>query len=902
MRCGTLFCVSVLSMGLVACTDTDLPPSAGAIAIRWIDHGPIHNLQSNDLYESEEVFRWTFEDEEDRRPWRLHDLEGEPVEGGRLRLRATGTKPRLDRDLAIDANSLDQISVTMAGLHAADVALWWAGPFGWFSDTRSVVIESGQTTGDNLKTFIFDLHPHPKWTGRIARIRLEPVHPAGAPVGIATVVGSRRLTRPDRMAKAVDSAWRVNLERESRVTLLAPPGRDHERTFRAPAGARLQFGYALQHGITEPVRFEVHVEGEGGKPRRVFSDELDPRLGEAARWHDATVHLGAFEGQRTTLRLVTRSGEGYRTVHGLPVWSNPEIIGGSVPDRPNVLLVCLDTLRADRLSSYGWHRLTSPRLDRWAADKATVFETVVAPSPWTLPSHVSMFTGLDAVRHGVNHFRRVPAHLDLLAERLRGAGYSTAAITGGGYLRPRFGLDRGFDIFRYWDDDDSKAELATGLADAMSWLEDQRGRPFFLFFHTYEVHFPHRRRQPWFDRLAGAELAALPKSRISMESHGWKGLRAPGDYFVAQRPGNDSWQTPLNHSEKELVSLMYDSAVAYTDHAVGQLLDQLEDLGLAANTVVVVTSDHGEALGENDRAGHSYLEDYNTLVPMIIQLPGGVGAGRRVAQQVRLVDLAPTILEATGLPSPAPSDGVSLIHLMAGESPRVPDAAWTYAASSNRGLALRLDDRLKYTYNDTAWEQLHGSQRLIDLRQDPTESTDLSAEAPETAELRQRTTATLVHQQRGVRLIIRNGSSDVMKGRLRGALAAHDRLKSASDGDAHVRWRNDVPPTFTVPQGQELLLLLDSPDRNRAGVNLHMVAGDGRKMHPLAQWFDLDTLDTPAVFELTPSGWRKAEHSPAPPATGFMLWWEGGPPDVASAAPEDDAEVLDQLRALGYVR
>ncbi len=902
MRNGSLICLSLLSIGLAACADTEISPITGAIVLRWIDHASIEDLQSDDLYESEEVFRWTFADADDRRSWRLHDLHGEPVEGGRLRLLPSGDEPRMDRDLAMDATSLDQISVTIAGLHAGDVALRWAGPFGWFSDDRSVVIESGQTVGDNLKTFVFDLHPHPKWTGRISRIRLEPIAAAGAPVGIATVVGTRRLPRSDRLADAVETAWRVDLDRESRTVLLAPPGRDHERELRVPAGALLQFGYALQHGITESVRFEVFAERAGDRPQRVFFAKLDPRLGEAARWHDATVRLDEFEDQQITLRLVTQSGEGYRAVHGLPMWSNPEIIGGPPPDLPNVLLVCLDTLRADHLSSYGWRRSTSPRIDRWAANEATVFETVVATSPWTLPSHVSMFTGLDAVRHGVNHYRRVPADLDLLAEQLRGAGYSTAAITGGGYLRPQFGLDRGFDTFRYWKDDDSKAELATGLSDALAWLEHQRGRPFFLFFHTYEIHFPHRRRQPWFDQLAGRDLGTLPKSRISMESHGWHGLRAPGDYFVAQRPGDDRWQSPLNPSEKELVSLMYDSAVAYADDAVGQLLDRLEELGLAANTVVVITSDHGEALGEDDRAGHSYLEDYNTLVPLIIRLPGHVGAGRRVSRQVRLVDLAPTIIEATGAPAPASSDGLSLLHLMAGEPSRVPAAAWTYAASSNRGLALRLDSRLKYTFNDTAWEQLYGRQRLIDLRRDPKETTDLSAGAAETTELMERTRAALVDQQRGVRLIIRNSSSDLMKGRLRGALAAHDRLKSASAGDANVRWRNDVPPTFEVPQGEELVLLLDSPDRNRAGVNLHMVLGDGRKALPLARWFDLDELDTPAAFELAAEGWREVDNPSAPPATGFILWWEGGAQDTAPTAPQADIEVLDQLRALGYVQ
>ncbi len=902
MRSGLLLGIAVFSLGFVACTKAEVSPAPGAIVLRWIDDGPVAHLQPDDLYESQEVFRWTFENAEDRLEWRLLDLEGEPVEGGRLRLRPAGEEPRLERDVAMDAATVDRISVTIAGLHAGDVSLQWAGALDRFSSKRSVIVESGKAAGDNLKTFAFDLQPHPEWSGHIARLRIEPIGAAGAPVGLSTIVGTRRIPRSDRLALAVGKPWRVDLGRESRTVLLAPPGRAHHKDILVPVGARLRLGYALQHGVTEPVHFEVFADRTDGETRQVFSDRVDPRFGGTARWYDATVHLGDFQGQQVTLRLVTRSGRGYRAVHGLPVWSNPEIIAEPAPDRPNVVLVCLDTLRADRLSSYGWHRTTSPRLDDWAANEAVLFETTVAPSPWTLPSHVSMFTGLDAVRHGVNHYRSVPAGLGLLAERLREAGYTTTAITGGGYLRPQFGLDQGFDRFRYWDDEDSSAELATGLADALDWLNKQQGRPFFLFFHTYEVHFPHRRRQPWFDRLAGAELSNLPDSQISMESHGWQGLSAPGDYFVALRPGNDQWQTPLNASEKRLVSLMYDSAVASTDDAVGQLLDRLANLGLADNTLVVVTSDHGEALGENDRAGHSYLEDYNTLVPMIIQLPGRVGAGQRHPDQVRLVDLTPTILDAIGLPPPDPSNGVSLLHLMAGEPSRVPDAAWTYAASSNRGLALRLNSRLKYTYNDAAWDQLHGQQRLIDLEHDPTESTDLAAGSTETPGLMEKTRTTLVDQQRGVRLVIRNGSPNSLKGRLRGALAAHDRLKSASVGKASIRWRNDVPPTFVIPPGEEVILMLDSPDGRRAGVNVHMVLDDGRKVHPLAQWFDLDQLQVPTAFELTQKGWRRVDDPSTPPATGIMIWWEGGMPSAVIAAPQDDAAIVDQLRALGYVQ
>ncbi|PWB70211.1 MAG: hypothetical protein C3F15_14150 [Holophagae bacterium] len=569
---------------------------------------------------------------------------------------------------------------------------------------------------------------------------------------------------------------------------------------------------------------------------------------------------------------------------------------------PNIVLVCLDTLRADRLSSYGHALPTSPRLDAWASGRAVLFRTVVATSPWTLPSHVSMFTGLDAVRHGVNHYRAVPPSLEMLAERLRRAGYATAAVTGGGYLRPQFGFAQGFDRFVYWPHSDTDRELATGIGVALDWLDGQQARPFFLFFHTYEVHFPLRRRQPYFDRLAGPSLSALPKLHVEMQSHGWRGLRAPGDYFVARRRGAAEWHTPLSPEEKRNVSLMYDSSVAYADAQVGNLIDRIATLGLQGRTVLIVTSDHGEALGEDDRAGHYYLEDYNVLVPLIVELPDGRGAGSRIDRQVRLTDLAPTILDAAGLGSKLGEDGVSLLHLIDGAPSRVPDEAWTYAPASNRGLSLRLAGRLKYRYNDIAWKQLHGKERLVDLERDPEERHDLAPRDPRTAKLRAVVAATLLAQHRGPRLLIRNAGPFELRGQLRGALASHDRLK-AGEGSGTLRWRTSSPPTFVVRSGEELTLLLTSPESSRAGIRARLVSPDGRRRSAaFVEWIDLSRLERPFAIALSSDGSRQRVEDPAaPPETGFLIWWEGGAPEPAPGAPTTDAAALDQLRALGYL-
>jgi arylsulfatase A-like enzyme len=888
-------------LAALACTPSPGPPPPPAgIALRFIAEESADAPTADRLYARRSVFHWDVSSPDEAARWRRRDVTVASDPGGRLVLEATGPGAGLERSVQLDADTVDRIELRVAGQPSGLVELSWAGPLQRFSGERTVAVEPAEATDAGGRSCTFDLRGHPWWTGRIARLRIDPFTGPGARVALLSVDGSQRVADAERLAAAAARPWKVELSHDARNALLALPDRPIERRLVVPDAATLRLGYGIERSARGPVRFEVTVAADGEATRRVFSRRLDPRRGDGGRWHEAAVSLADLAGRRAELRLSTRAGAGFDPVRGLPYWADAEVIGDAPPALPNIVLVCLDTLRADRLGCYGHSRPTSPRLDAWAAERAALFRTVVATSPWTLPSHVSMFTGDDAVRHGVNHFRAAPPSLEMVAERLRRAGYATAAITGGGYLRPQFGFAQGFDRFVYWPHRDTDRELATGMETALQWLDSQRARPFFLFFHTYEVHYPHLRRQPYFDRLGGEAAAALPSAEILMESHGWRGLRAPGDYFTARGPGESRSHAPLTAGEKDLVNLMYDSGVAYADVHVGRLIDRLRSLGLEDRTVLIVTSDHGEALGEDDRAGHSYLEDYNVLVPLMVALPGGRGAGIAIDRQVRLTDLAPTVLDAAGLGADLGEDGVSLLPLIDGAPSRVPDEAWTYAPASNRGLALRLADRLKYTFNDTAWQQLHGEERLVDLEHDPAERHDLAPADPRTSELRAVAEATLLAQHRGPRVVIRNAGPDELQGELYGAFNAHDRLKGGWGGGT-VRWRNEHRPTFIVAPGQELTLLLTSPDRQRAGIAANLVAADGRRSSPVVRWFDLPRLDRPIAMALGTDGvWRQIDAPTGPPATGFIVWWEGGRQEAA-AAPAADTATLDQLRALGYL-
>jgi hypothetical protein len=415
------------------------------------------------------------------------------------------------------------------------------------------------------------------------------------------------------------------------------------------------------------------------------------------------------------------------------------------------------------------------------------------------------------------------------------------------------------------------------------------------------MHAPHRRRAPHFDRLADAAGITPADFELDLVTRPWEHLVAPGDVFVVDRPGGEGWTRELSENELATVGLMYDSAVSTVDDEVGRLLDHLTTLGLRGRTIVVVTSDHGEALGEDGRAGHAYLDDYNLLVPLMLELPDGLGAGEEVDTQVRLVDLMPTVLEAAGIDPPEGLDGRSLLDLAAGADVGFPHNAWAYAASSNQGLAMRVDNRLKYRFPDPAWAEIAHREALYDLENDPDESVNLAPGDPRLVELRSITSETILAQHRGVRLVIRNRGEDPLRGRLNGAWAAHDRVKTSGHGSDRVHWKAGSAAVFDLESGAETTLLFTQLTDSVVGLEID-AGGSG---HPDSDvqsvTFDLEAVRTPAAFHLTPSGWRLDEDFTGTVETGFLLQRVGELHPIVTDGLPAEAETLDRLRALGYV-
>ncbi|MBI4516915.1 MAG: sulfatase [Deltaproteobacteria bacterium] len=436
-----------------------------------------------------------------------------------------------------------------------------------------------------------------------------------------------------------------------------------------PAKAQLRFGLAVMPD-DEPIHGSIRVTVQTTAGEFTIDERAvePPAAAEERRWHDVALSLAEYAGQRVRVRFEaaaeaapssrppSRNKMAPRVVISAPVLLAPPAAAAPVPSL-NVILISLDTLRADHLGAYGYRRRVSPTLDRIAAG-GTLFEQAAAVWPETSASHMTMFTGLYPSVHGIGVSvwgpRLLPARIPTLAEVLRRAGFVTAAVTEDGMLLTSAGFARGFDDYREFRaarnagefapggahpiDGQPVARVITGEAKAVfetgaEWLRRRRHERFFLFLHTYQIH---QRNAP------GADYERLRQS------------------FVG-----DQAQPPITDANGFVAN--YDAAIAYTDEALGGFVRTLAELNLTRRTLLVVTSDHGEEFYEHGVFGHGQtLYEPALRVPLIFSCPGVIAAGRRVATPVSLIDLGPTILDLLRLAPPEPVQGRSVGNLMLG--------------------------------------------------------------------------------------------------------------------------------------------------------------------------------------------------------------------------------------------
>ena len=558
--------------------------------------------------------------------------------------------------------------------------------------------------------------------------------------------------------------------------------------------------------------------------------------------------------------------------------------------KPDIALIVIDTLRADRMSLYGNPQNTTPRIDAWAARAGIVFERALAAAPWTLPSHASLFSGLLAERHGANLKERLPEDLPLLAERLREHGYETVAITGGGYLHPHWGFGRGFDEFHHAGDGDSgsKGALDTYVELAKQRLARRSSAPFFLFFHTYEVHPPLVRRSPYFGRFS-------PERRefsIAIQRPG----RAPDDGYREQASLLIGGFLPGRSQGIELIRDVYDSNVAYTDERIGELLETLE--ASKRPTLIVLTSDHGEMLGEHGLADHFSLYEENLRVPLVIATTPR-SEPRRVPGQVRLIDVTPTLMDLVGITADPSLDGVSLRPFLEGSAGARGREAWSYAGESNYGIALQLLDGRSYLYDDTAW--VGGREELYDRVRDPRQWQNLAPTTREVEGLRVRVEEHLAATLPGLRLRLRNPGPGVLSGALTSLLPGPSALKMIRGSCRCLEWLPPNGAALRLESGADVTLAIaNGPLQSEVGIALTLASpalGDARTETSI----DLLSGAGPWHVVYRQGAWHTEREAQGENLPGLSIWWKTPPREPGLGRIADPDPALEaQLRALGY--
>jgi arylsulfatase A-like enzyme len=526
---------------------------------------------------------------------------------------------------------------------------------------------------------------------------------------------------------------RITFAGETRTAVVTPASGWRWRG-RVPALASLHLG--LQRAARDsdlPPDLELHVTLRAGDHRELVTRELDIGV-VLQRWNDFAFDLAAHGGDEIEIEAAVIGRDGHAPELSI-AWS-PAIVSAGRPrpadERPSVILVLIDTLRADHLSSYGYARATSPEIDRRLAREGVLFERAYAQAPWTLPSVASLHSGLPPAEIWASQGSRyrLPATGPLLAERFSALGYDTAAFVANPVVHAGLGYDRGFDTYytpTSVEAINSTASSAPALQQRIEpWLRAHRERPFFLYAHYFDPHSPYENPD-----LENGRSPFFPDYRGHITGRHVHGL------FL----GRVQLADPV--ADVAHLTALYDSEIAYVDRYVGRLLDLAAQHG-DRDLLIALTSDHGEELYDHRGWDHALtLYDELLRVPLVLRWPGRLPRGARVAAPVALLDLAPTLVAAAGGELPRAWSGSDLRSALAPATPARPVFAERVERYDPRRVAVVSGDRKLVLFDRRGAEGLElrndrqrivqqqalqrlAARELYDLARDPREQINLA--------------------------------------------------------------------------------------------------------------------------------------------------------------------------------
>lgn len=524
---------------------------------------------------------------------------------------------------------------------------------------------------------------------------------------------------------------------ETRNALFAPADSTVDFPLKIGKGAVLSFGYGIDDIYLDrgrvPLEFRVLIKKKEEKEfhllfnRRVFPGTLDS-LG----WNDKTLSLKNYEGN-VIIRFETQKHIENTSLRNdiFAYWSNPTVIHPvkESDKKTRVILISLDTLRADHLELNGYQRETAPELVRNLKD-FVLFKNCWSQWCWTLQSHQSIMTGLYEVEHNVPEFYpSTPEHLVTLAEMMKSRGYMTAAFTGGAKVAAYTGLCKGFD--RYFDNEQKRIggiELLGTWLRTKKWLKENAGNDFFLFFHTYEIHSPYKTNIPEYDDMFQTYKKGNPgKGKGDIFNVKREMIGAGWDRANWYRRNN---QEKITGSDLDVIrgyQDYYDGSIRYTnDYFLREFFSFLKTLGIYDDTMIVILSDHGEEFFEHGRFYHfdGLYEEY-IHVPLLFKFPQSQNGGTVIEQDVETIDVLPTVLDALEIPIKHPVSGQSLIRLIK-QGKRNPSnrSSRNYVFSQSTAKFAVKKDKIKLLLRGRVDHKLNGKIpriEIYDLSKDPVE-------------------------------------------------------------------------------------------------------------------------------------------------------------------------------------
>lgn len=472
--------------------------------------------------------------------------------------------------------------------------------------------------------------------------------------------------------------------------------------------------YHVQVPTDGVLGFGVGVEGEGEAPFGIeVTADGQPTTqmlsGTATgAWADHKVDLSRFAGEIVRIDL-RAEGQGA----GRLAWNAPRILVPARPERTyepakNVVVLVIDTLRADKLRPFNVEtRVKTPVIDRFASE-GVVFELAQSPENWTKPAVASILTGL----HPLTHQQKtgdaaLPSSAELLSEHLKGEGFTTGSFIANGYVSDRFGFDQGWDDYSNYIREGGSTEAKDVFDKAGNWIEAHKDERFFAYIQTIDPHVPYDPPGEYLQMYDPSEYSGQIRPRMT------------GD--LLEKAKRNPPEVVFDASDKRRLKALHDGEITKHDHFFGAFLERLAELGLADDTLVVVTSDHGEEFEDHGSWGHGHSVYQELLhVPLLFRLPNRLPAGAKVGNAVSTLDISATVTELLGVPGMAHNEGHTLVGLMLGEAPSQPTVAFSDFQDDRRVITT---GRWKLILRGNL------TSTMFDLVADPMEKKQLDASA-----------------------------------------------------------------------------------------------------------------------------------------------------------------------------